>query len=165
MNWEVRTIGRGSYGSSVMHDTVIGDGDWGIIETKLRPALKEVCDMIAAHLSANADEAWSALVVSIRPDGGDVTLVPSAGAYGWNRSRVIYSYTVELEQLEREYHDLPDADDDPHGFDQAHDEMMDRAGDAVFRALAEPLRRLREVRPFELWRTDYDDSESLRPWK
>ena len=164
MDWQIRTIGRGSQGTSILHDAALADSDWAAIESKLADAWGDVVGMIADHLRANPDEAWSALVASIRPDTGQVTLVPST-AHGWNRGRVIHYYTVELRQLEQEWSDLPDADDDPHGFDREHDAMMARAADAVSRSLTEPLRRLRSVRPFELWRCDYSDADELRPWR
>lgn len=164
MQWEAKTVGKGSYGKAFMWDTEIDDADWIAIEMKLGEAWWEVSDMIAGHLAARPEDAWSALVVSIRPDGGEIMVAPCASAQEWNRTRDVYFYTVRVGQLEQEYFDLPDAEADLDAFERAHDQMMEHAAAVTFRALAEPLQRLRAIRPFELWRCDYCDDDELRPW-
>jgi|SRR5688572_4417151 hypothetical protein len=164
MTWESKTVGRGSYGKVFMWDARIDDANWIAIEMKLGEAWWDVSDMIAGHLAARPEDAWSALVVSIRPDGGDLMVVPCAIARDWNRTRDMYEYSVEVRQLEQEYFDLPDSQADLEAFERAHDQMMERAAAVTFRALAQPLQRLRALRPFELWRCDYSDADELRPW-
>lgn len=163
MEWHVRTRGRGSFGKFFHHETTVPEQDWNLIERRLSEAWSDVCRFIADHMHQHPNESWNVLVCSIRPDNGHLMIVPCEEPLRWNTERVMYAYVIHLPFIEEVYYLLPCADDAPEQFDVEHDALMERAFEAVVRSVSgEPLRCLRQVRPFELWRCEYADNETLK---
>ena len=72
-------------------------------------------------------------------------------------------HQVNIPWIELLYHELPDADTQPIRFEFHHDDLMDKAFDAMLAPLRGPLLdRLRQLRPFELWRCEYEDTDDMR---
>jgi hypothetical protein len=159
MQWESRTVTAGSNRTVVIHATTAGATAW----PELREQFAQVWNDIADALASSPAQQWNAIVCSIRPDSGRALIVPCPRPQTWNADPAMTWHQVSLPRVEVLYNELPDVDTQPIRFEFHHDDLMKKAFDAMLAPLRGPLlNRLRQLRPFELWRCEYEDTVGMR---
>lgn len=108
---------------------------------------------------------WNSVIISIRPDSGDIIAFPGVG----NRFLIDRRVTVwvHAEDFEQSYYDLPNAEEEPKAFKLGHAKIIKNAIGWVEKASELPnsreaIIRLRVSRKVDFFAMDYDDVETWR---
>jgi hypothetical protein len=156
-------MGAGSNSTVVVRTTAAGATDWPGLRGQFAEAWGDVVDVLASRAAAGAAGDWNAIVCSIRLDSGRALIIPCRQPQAWNAEPFMTWHQVNVPWLEVLYRELPDGDTQPIRFEFHHDDLMDRAFDALLAPPSGPLLdRLRQLRPFDLWRCEYEDTSGLR---